>query len=100
MDDREEFEEVHQGPIEEIFHDPRGLLRRRARPMVLVAVRGLVVTADLTAVKPTQFVDQAILPTVGNPKPKQVPPLERATGWTPGSLDAELRKSSTPRGAP
>src|SRR5271166_3311944 len=99
MDDREGFEEVHQGPIEEIFHNPRGLLRRRARPMVLVAVRGLVVTADLTALQPMRFVDQASLPTVASPKPTAVP-TEGATGRTPDSLGAGLRQSSTPRGAP
>jgi hypothetical protein len=96
VDDREELEPVHQDPIEEISHDARGLLSWR--PMVLAAIRGSIVTASPTALQPTQFADQVSGPTVESPKRTKVP-SEGSTASTPGSLVADLPKSSIPGGA-
>jgi uncharacterized protein involved in exopolysaccharide biosynthesis len=57
------YEEVERGhdPIGEILRDPRGLLRRRWRPMALVAVLGLSLTGALTALQQRQYVAKATI---------------------------------------
>jgi len=55
----EDYEDDEQGPLGEILRDPRGVLRRRWRPMSIVAGLGLVATAIATALQTPEYVAKA-----------------------------------------
>ncbi len=55
----EEYDDITEGPLGDILRDPRGMLRRRWRPMAVVAMVGLVATAVLTMLRPPAFVAKA-----------------------------------------
>lgn len=55
----DENDDITKGPIGEILRDPRGMLRRRWRPMAAMLGVGLLATTVVTLLRPPEFAAKA-----------------------------------------